>query len=105
MIPEPQSSKAIAIMETSALLLLGLRITSSFQTQVPIDPIGLYYAYLISKLFASLLMAIALILSLVEIIDSTKSFTKIAALFLGVGVGSAATNTIIAFLFALNLDL
>jgi hypothetical protein len=53
MIPEPQSQRAIAIMETSALLLLGLRITSSFQSQVPIDPIGLYYAYLISKLFAS----------------------------------------------------
>jgi hypothetical protein len=104
MIPEPQSQRAIAIMETSALLLLGLRVTSSFQSQVPIDPIGLYYAYLISKLFASLLMAIALILALVEIVDSTKSLTKIAALFLGVGVGSAGINTIIAFLFALNLS-
>ena len=104
MIPESQSQRAIAIMETSALLLLGLRITTSFQSQVPIDPIGLYYAYLISKLFASLLMAIALILALAEIIDSTKSFVRVAAIFLGIGVGSAGINPIIAFLFALNLD-
>jgi len=105
MIIEPQSSKVIAIMETSALLLLGLRITSSFQSQVPINPIGLYYAYLACKLFASLFMAIALILSLIEIVDSTKNLIKFTALCLGIGVTSAAANTMIAFLFALNLNL
>ncbi len=53
-------TKLAAVMEISALLLLGLRITSSFQTLVPLNPAYLYYGYLVIKLSASFCLVIAI---------------------------------------------
>jgi len=50
---EALGTNLAVVMEISALLMLGLRITSSFQTLVPLHPAYLYYGYLVIKLSAS----------------------------------------------------
>jgi hypothetical protein len=53
-------TKLATVMEISALLLLGLRITSSFRNDVISQPAYLYYSYLGLKLSACVSLAVAI---------------------------------------------
>ncbi|MEI6428043.1 MAG: hypothetical protein WCO45_06575 [Pseudanabaena sp. ELA607] len=57
-------SKLAGVMEISALLLLGLRVTSSFHNYVPPQPPPLYFSYLALKLTACTALAIAIMWAL-----------------------------------------
>jgi hypothetical protein len=53
-------TKLSGVMEISALLLLGLRVTSTFQIYVKPEQASLYFAYLTLKLSACVALAIAI---------------------------------------------
>ncbi|WP_425214294.1 hypothetical protein [Tumidithrix helvetica] len=57
-------TKLATVMEISALLLLGLRITSSFRNAVILEPAYLYYSYLGLKLSACASLAIAIAIAI-----------------------------------------
>jgi len=53
-------TKLAGVMEISALLLLGLRVTSTFQIYVKPEQVHLYFLYLSLKLSACVALAIAI---------------------------------------------
>lgn len=53
-------NKLAGVMEISALLLLGLRVTSTFQVYVKPEQVHLYFLYLALKLSACVALAIAI---------------------------------------------
>jgi hypothetical protein len=53
-------SKLTGVMEISALLLLGLRVTSTFQIHVKPEEANLYFIYLSLKLSACVSLAVAI---------------------------------------------
>jgi hypothetical protein len=56
-------TKLSGVMEISALLLLGLRVTSTFQIYVKPEQANLYFVYLSLKLSACVALAIAIAFS------------------------------------------
>lgn len=60
-------TKLATVMEVSALLLLGLRITSSFHNLVPLNPVYFYFSYLVLKYCACVALAIAIVISMIGI--------------------------------------
>ncbi len=70
---EVLGTKLAVVMEIGALLLLGLRITSSFQNFVPPKPAYLYFSYLGLKLSACIAIAIAIMIAMFGLYPRSSS--------------------------------
>ncbi len=71
-------TKLAGVMEISALLLLGLRVTSTFQVYVKPEQTHLYFIYLALKLSACVALAIAIAFAVYGLYPRQVSSTGIS---------------------------
>ena len=71
-------TKLSGVMEISALLLLGLRVTSTFQIYVKPDQENLYFIYLSLKLSACVALAIAIAFAVLGLYPRKVSTTGLS---------------------------
>lgn len=95
-------TKLAAIIEVDVILGLGLKLTSSFQTQVPYSPHYLYNDYLWTKYLASTLILFSLTSALLGMFFEKKWAEPFSFALLILGIVSALGNNTIGLLLALK---
>ncbi len=89
-------TKLAVVMEIGALLLLGLRITSSFQNFVPPKPAYLYFSYLGLKLSACIAIAVAIAIAMFGIYPRSSSHIMPSDPFMQISLQSSERESKIA---------
>lgn len=93
---EVLGTKLAVVMEIGALLLLGLRITSSFQNFVPPKPAYLYFSYLGLKLSACIAIAIAIAIAMFGIYPRSSSHMMPSDPFMQIGLQGSERESKVA---------